>query len=95
MRRVYLKAYDGESAARADIADYVGWYKAARTHSSLADATPDEHYFAQLPTLAVVAQDETNGAPRVVHRVDRFVASADRRRAKLCTYCNPPASTYK
>jgi hypothetical protein len=24
---VYLKAYDGVSAARADIADYMNWYK--------------------------------------------------------------------
>jgi putative transposase len=53
--RVYLKVYDSMSAARADIADYVGWYNAARAHSSLADATPDEHYFAHLPTLALAA----------------------------------------
>jgi putative transposase len=53
--RVYLKAYDSVSAARADIADYITWYNAGRAHSSLADATPDEHYFAQLPTLAMAA----------------------------------------
>ena len=35
--RVYLKAYDSVSAARADIADYIAWYNAARAHSSLAD----------------------------------------------------------
>lgn len=44
--RVYLKAYDGVSAARADIAEYIDWYNAARAHSSLADSTPDEHCFA-------------------------------------------------
>ena len=53
--RVYLKAYDGVSAARADIADYMGWYNAARAHSRLGDLTPDEHYFAHLPALAMAA----------------------------------------
>ena len=53
--RVYLKAYDGVSAARADIADYMGWYNAARAHSRLSDLTPDEHYFAHLPALALAA----------------------------------------
>jgi putative transposase len=53
--RVYLKAYDSVSAARADIADYITWYNAERAHSSLADATPDQHYFAKLPTMAMAA----------------------------------------
>jgi putative transposase len=53
--RVYLKAYDSVSAARVDIADYITWYNAGRAHSSLADATPDEHYFAHLPTMAMAA----------------------------------------
>ena len=53
--RVYLKAYDSVSAARADIADYMGWYNAGRGHSSLEELTPDEHYFANLPVLAKVA----------------------------------------
>jgi putative transposase len=53
--RVYLKAYDSVSAARADIADYIAWYNASRAHSSLAEATPDEHYFAHLPALAMAA----------------------------------------
>jgi putative transposase len=53
--RVYLKAYDSVSAARADIADYMGWYNASRAHSSLDDFTPDEHYFANLRTLAKAA----------------------------------------
>ena len=46
--RVYLKAYDSVSAARADIADYMGWYNAVRVHSSLDEITPDEQYFAHL-----------------------------------------------
>ena len=53
--RVYLKAYDSVSAARADIAEYMGWYNAARAHSRLADLTPDEHYFARLPAMALAA----------------------------------------
>jgi len=53
--RVYLKAYDSVSAARADIADYMNWYNAARAHSRLADLTPDEHYFAQLPPMTLAA----------------------------------------
>ena len=46
-----LKAYDSVNAARADISDYIGGYNAGRAHPSLADVTPDEHYFAQLPPL--------------------------------------------
>ncbi len=53
--RVYLKAYDSVSAARADIADYMAWYNTQRPHSSLADCTPDEQYFANLPSLAAAA----------------------------------------
>ena len=53
--RVYLKAYDSVSAARSDIAEYMSWYNAARAHSSLGDATPDEHYFKHLPAPAMAA----------------------------------------
>ena len=35
------------------------------------------------------------GAPRVAHRVGRFVASADRRRGQLCICSTRPQSTYK
>ncbi len=53
--RVYLKAYDSVSAARADIADYLGWYNAHRAHSSLVRSTPDEKYFADLPHMTLAA----------------------------------------
>ena len=53
--RVYLKAYDSVSAARADIALYLDWYNTARAHSSLDDATPEQHYFATLPALEQAA----------------------------------------
>ena len=53
--RVYLKVYDSVSAARTDIAEYISWYNESRPHSSLADATPNEHYFAYLPAMKVAA----------------------------------------
>ena len=53
--RVYLKAYDSVSAARADIADYLDWYNTERGHSSLERLTPQEKYVASLPKLALAA----------------------------------------
>ena len=53
--RVYLKAYDSVSAARADIADYLAWYNTHRAHSSLQRCTPDEAYFTGLPQLKLAA----------------------------------------
>jgi putative transposase len=53
--RVYLKAYDSVSAARADIADYFAWYDTNRPHSSLERLTPQEKYVATLPKLALAA----------------------------------------
>ena len=53
--RVSLKADDSVNAARADIAETIGWHTAGRAHSSLADVTPDQHYFAHLPTMEMAA----------------------------------------
>ena len=53
--RVYLKAYDSVSAARHDIADYLGWYNTQRSHSSLDRLTPDQAYFAGLTPLKMAA----------------------------------------
>ena len=53
--RVYLKAYDGVRAAKADIADYFGWYNTHRPHSRLERLTPDEKYLAALPQLKMAA----------------------------------------
>ena len=53
--RVYLKAYDSVSAARADIADYLAWYNAQRPHSSLERLTPHEKYLATFPQLKLAA----------------------------------------
>ena len=49
--RVYLKAYAGVSAARADIADYYIWYNTHRPHSNLERLTPQEKYLATLPQM--------------------------------------------
>jgi hypothetical protein len=35
------------------------------------------------------------GAPRVAHRVGRYVASAVRRRGQLCIVVKPQSSTYR
>jgi putative transposase len=53
--RVYLRAYDCVSVARADIAQYIDWYNSGRPHSSLADATPDQTYWALLPAMQEAA----------------------------------------
>ena len=53
--RVYLRAYDSVSAARADIATYIDGFNKARPHSSLEDATPDEFYYANLPPVKEAA----------------------------------------
>jgi putative transposase len=52
---VYLKAYESVSQARQSIADYMMWYNQRRPHSSLADRTPDEAYFAMLPAIKTAA----------------------------------------
>ena len=49
--RVYLKAYDSVSAARADIADYFHGYNTDRAHSSLDDLTPEQSYLHLIPKL--------------------------------------------
>lgn len=52
---VYLKAYDGVSAARADIARYLDWFNTQRPHSSIQDLTPHQAYWNRLPNLAQAA----------------------------------------
>ncbi|RQV70306.1 hypothetical protein DF018_13365 [Burkholderia cenocepacia] len=46
---IYLQAYESISHAQRCIADYIDLYSRKRSHSSLADQTPDEAYFATLP----------------------------------------------
>ncbi len=53
--RVYLKAYDSVSAARADIAEYFDWYNKERPHSSLDRDIPEQVYINLLPQLAEAA----------------------------------------
>ena len=52
---VYLKAYDGVSAARHSLATYFEFYNARRPHQSHDGHTPDMVYFATLPPLAAAA----------------------------------------
>ena len=53
--RVYLKAYDNVSAAKADIAQYLDWYNTGRPHSNLDKVTPEQAYAALLPKLEQAA----------------------------------------
>ena len=53
--RVYLRAYDSVSTARADIAQYIAWYNGERGHSSLADKTPEQAWLSGLPLLKEAA----------------------------------------
>jgi putative transposase len=52
---VYLKAYDGVSAARADLDRYMDWFNTARAHSRLNGATPQQAYLALASTLEEAA----------------------------------------
>jgi putative transposase len=52
---VYLRAYESVSHARRSIGDYMNMYNQKRPHSSLADQTPDEAYFATLPVIKSAA----------------------------------------
>ena len=53
--RVYLRAYDGVSIAKADIAHFIDWYNTERPHSRLEDHTPEQTYWALLPAMDVAA----------------------------------------
>jgi putative transposase len=53
--RVYLRAYESVSEARADITEYVGWYNTQRGHTSLGDQTPDQAYGQWLPGMKIAA----------------------------------------
>ena len=52
---VYLKAYDGVSAARVDIGRYMEWFNTHRVHSSLNGATPQKAYLHLSPKLEQAA----------------------------------------
>lgn len=52
---VYLHAYDTVSDARAQIGRYIAFYNSRRPHSAHNGRTPDQVYFATLPTMAQAA----------------------------------------
>ncbi|WP_150811592.1 integrase core domain-containing protein [Pandoraea sputorum] len=47
--------YESVSHARRSIGQYIELYNRKRPHSSLADQTPDEAYFATLPAIKSAA----------------------------------------
>ena len=53
--RVNLKAYDGVSIAKADIADYFDWYNTLRPHLRNERQTPQEKYLTALLQLKLAA----------------------------------------
>ncbi len=52
---VYLKAYDGVSAARHSLSAYFEFYNARRPHQTHDGRTPDMVYFAALPPMQAAA----------------------------------------
>ena len=52
---VCLHAYATVSEARAGLTRYLTLYNSRRPHSSLADQTPDQAYFAHMSPAAVAA----------------------------------------
>lgn len=52
---VYLMACDSVGAARANIAQYFGWYSTERPHSSQDRTTPETTYQEFLPKLSEAA----------------------------------------
>ena len=54
--RVYLRAYESVSHAKADINEYIEWYNTERGHTSLeGHQTPDAAYGCLLPKQKVAA----------------------------------------
>jgi len=53
---VYLRAYTSVPEARASLGRYIdGFYNTRLPHSSLDRQTPDEAYFAALPSIPMAA----------------------------------------
>jgi putative transposase len=53
---VYLRAYTSVPEARASLGRYIdGFNNTRRPHSSLDRQTPDEAYFAALPSIPMAA----------------------------------------
>ena len=52
---VYLKTYETVSAVRTGLAAYIDFYNTRRPHSAHRGRTPEEVYYATLPTSRLVA----------------------------------------
>lgn len=46
---IYLHAYDNPREAQAGITRYFDFYNTRRPHQSLADRTPDDVYYSDVP----------------------------------------------
>lgn len=53
--QIYPRACESVSRARRSIGDYIELHNRKMPHSSLADQTPDEAYFAMLPAIKSAA----------------------------------------
>ncbi|MHB1701834.1 MAG: IS3 family transposase [Acidobacteriaceae bacterium] len=52
---IYLKAYETVSAMRVGIASYIDFYNTRRPHTAHGGRTPEEAYYATLPTSRLAA----------------------------------------
>jgi putative transposase len=50
---VYLKAYDGVTAAKTGLGDYLRFYNTRRPHQALDGQSPDAVYFENLPHASI------------------------------------------
>ena len=78
--RVCPRAYDGVSAAKTDIAQFMDWNNIERPHSSLDDQAPDQTTGRSCQCCSRRLSMKSFGAPRAAHRGFAFVASE----ARLC-----------
>ena len=48
----YINEFENVSSLKLGLNNWISFYNAKRTHSSLDDLTPDEAYFTNLPKAA-------------------------------------------
>ena len=57
--RVYLRAYDTVSHARADIGEYIDCYNTKRQHTRIEDQTPEQAHWKRRSSLQIAAQHKS------------------------------------
>ena len=90
---VYKHVYASVADARTLIGGHIGWYNTQRPHFKIKRPTRPTARACQ--SRRWLHRMQYVGAPRVAHRVGRFVASDHRRRGQLCTVVNPQSFTYR